>query len=334
MQQFFETLAGDLAADRPAVLTTIVESRGSAPRSAGAKMAILQDGTCLGTIGGGIMEHLVQQRAKQALQAGETLEQTFSLAPNQAGSIGMICGGIVRVLFQYCTPSEAPFFQAIANALRNDADIWQALRFSPEAGWRAALYGSDKQRIAGQEIDLAGQCLDAEFNLISDAAGGFLFTEPLIQSGLVYIFGGGHISQELVPVLSHVGFRPVIFEDRPEFAQKDLFPGVAQVLLGDFMHFDQLISVRKQDYIAIMTRGHMADQQVLEQALRTPARYIGLIGSRSKMASTQEKLRAAGFKDADIARIHNPIGLPIYAETPAEIAISIAAELIAHRAKG
>ena len=211
-----------------------------------------------------------------------------------------------------------------------------ALEPRGERGWTAALYGRSGDRLEGDGMEdrRIRPLLQPRSVLQEEEGQPFLLVMPLTSSGFVYIFGGGHISRELAPVLAHVGFRPVIFEDRPDFADLKDFPGAVQTLLGDLADFGASIQVRRQDYIVIMTRGHMADHAVLEQALRTPARYVGLIGSRAKMAATKKRLTDSGFTEKDIARIHNPIGLPILAETPAEIAISIAAEMILHRAQG
>ncbi len=334
MQKLFEALAAELGAGRPAMLCTVIESRGSAPRGAGAKMAIFQSGEAMGTIGGGIMEHLAEVKGREALSEGRSMVQAFSLSANDAASIGMICGGSVRLFFQHCAPDTAPLFGAVAKALAGDEDAWLALEVDAE-GWKAGLYAADQTPLFGDAFPpglLQGR-LGGQPALFGQEGEPLLFIEPLSRSGFVYIFGGGHISKELVPVLAHLDFRPVVFEDRPQFAQGSLFPGVVRTILGDFTAFGEHVQPRRQDYIVIMTRGHAADHEVLAQALQSPAQYVGLIGSRTKFAATCEKLRAAGFGEKDIARIRNPIGLPILAETPAEIAISIAAELIEHRAR-
>ncbi|MEA4970372.1 MAG: XdhC family protein [Candidatus Pelethousia sp.] len=334
MQKLFEALAAELSAGRPATLCTVIESHGSAPRGAGAKMALFQSGEAMGTIGGGIMEHLAEAEGREALSEGRSLVQAFSLSANDAASIGMICGGSVQVFFQHCAPDMAPLFAAIAKALSGDGDTWLALQGNAE-GWRAGLYAADQTPLFGETFppDLLQGRLGSQPALFAQEGESFLFIEPLNRSGFVYVFGGGHVSQELVPVLAHLDFRPVVFEDRPQFARVELFPGVARTILGDFAAFGEHVQPRRQDYIVIMTRGHAADHEVLAQALQSPAQYVGLIGSRTKFAATCEKLRGAGFGEEDIARIHNPIGLPILAETPAEIAISIASELIEHRAR-
>ena len=158
------------------------------------------------------------------------------------------------------------------------------------------------------------------------------FALPAVQGGKVYIFGGGHVSQALVPAIAAVGFRPVVYDDRPEFADQALFPQAEAVLCGDFAALSEQVAVTADDYVVIMTRGHQADYEVLSQTLRSGAKYLGCIGSRKKLALCRERLLAAGFTAEEYARLHAPIGLAIGAETPAEIAVSVAAELIAVRA--
>jgi len=153
-----------------------------------------------------------------------------------------------------------------------------------------------------------------------------------VHSGKVYVFGGGHVARELVPLLSHLEFRCIVLDDRPRFACKTRFPDAEEVLPVDFFDIGKSISVTSEDYLVIMTRGHQYDTVLQAQALRTNAFYIGVMGSRRKIRSVQETLRAEGFTREDFRRVHTPIGLPINGETPAELAVSIAGELIRERA--
>ena len=160
------------------------------------------------------------------------------------------------------------------------------------------------------------------------------YVEPISLAGVTYVFGGGHVARELVPVLEHVGFRCIVFEDRPDFATRELFPTAFGLVLGDFSAIGERIRIGPRDNVVIMTRGHGFDYEVLAQALATPAAYIGCIGSRRKVAATKARLFAEkGYTEEDFARVHTPIGLDIGAETPAEIAISVAAEMIRFRAE-
>jgi len=164
--------------------------------------------------------------------------------------------------------------------------------------------------------------------------GKTYYSEKLLQAGKVYIFGGGHVAQELVPALARVGFRCIIVEDRPEFTRPELFEGVEATKLLETTRLDSLVpEITEDDLICIMTRGHKDDFEVQRVMLKSKAYYIGCIGSRNKIAAINAKLMECGYTQADLDRITKPIGLDICSETPAEIAVSIAAQLIMARAK-
>ena len=168
-----------------------------------------------------------------------------------------------------------------------------------------------------------------------DSAAFALIDEALTTiaaAGCVYIFGAGHVARALVPVLSMVEFRCIVLDDRPEFADVALFPEAEQVLLCDFSDVEKTIRITGRDYAVIMTRGHEFDAQVQAQMMRTDARYIGVMGSASKRAFVRAKMLDLGFSEVEIDRVKTPVGIKIGSDTPAEIAVSIAAELIMVRA--
>ena len=160
-----------------------------------------------------------------------------------------------------------------------------------------------------------------------------LCPSPSSARGAVYLFGAGHVGRALAPVLHYIGFEVTVYDNRAELASPAHFPTAHEIIVGDFRRIFDKVSLTADDYAVVMTPGHQADYEILEQVLRTPATYIGCIGSRKKVALTRERLAAAGFSQQDIDRVHAPIGLPILAETPEEIAISVAAEMIRHRAE-
>ncbi|MDL2217573.1 XdhC family protein [Christensenellaceae bacterium OttesenSCG-928-M15] len=337
MKTLFNTLYNTLQSGENAVLCSVIASSGSAPRGAGAKMIVYENGKTFGTIGGGAVEHVSTQLAVNVHKTGKSAEESFRLRKNDVADLGMICGGDVTVYFQYFSAADEAardMLKGMVELLCGDEDAWLILALEGQAVAGMGVYDEKHgirytDAIALEELKplLKGAAVLTDGDIR-------YYVEPLVQSLTVYIFGGGHVSQELVPVIAHVGFRSVVFEDREEFAHKELFPGVAHCVIGDFEDFQKEVSIRQQDYIVIMTRGHQADYDVLVQALRTQAAYIGLIGSRHKMALTRKRLMDEGFVEADMKRIHNPIGVEILAETPAEIAISIAGEMIQARAMG
>ena len=166
---------------------------------------------------------------------------------------------------------------------------------------------------------------------IYDADGQRWFAEQIQKSGRVYIFGGGHVAQALVPVLAPLDFYTVVLENRLEFANRELFPEACDVRVIDFNNVLDAVSITSDDYVCIITRGHQEDILIQQQVLHSPARYIGLIGSAKKTAASFGVLRKMGFSEHDLSRIVTPIGISIGGRSPAEIAISIAAQLIQYR---
>jgi len=157
--------------------------------------------------------------------------------------------------------------------------------------------------------------------------------DPLPKSGTVVLIGGGHVSKEVAKLAAYVDFEVVVCDDRREFSNRERFPMArATHVIKDFKDLFQIMGQGEDYYLLIVTRGHSYDRDALAQALRTPARYIGMIGSRSKRDITYSRLREQNFSDADFARVHCPVGISIGSETPEEIAVSILAELIAARA--
>ena len=155
------------------------------------------------------------------------------------------------------------------------------------------------------------------------------FVEMINSRDTVYLFGAGHVARPLVEVASLVGFQTVVIDDRGRFANQDNFPKADEVIvLQDFRHALKGLSLSDDAYVVIVTRGHAHDQSVLEQVLATPATYIGMIDSRTKVAHCFQSLEDKGFGRDQLARVHAPIGLKIGSETPEEIAVSIVAQLI------
>ena len=146
------------------------------------------------------------------------------------------------------------------------------------------------------------------------------------------VFGGGHVGHATIAALAQVGFACTLFECRPEFAQSEDYPDAEQIILGDYEDIASSLSFDKRDYVFIMTYSHAFDYAILEQALRQPLAYVGFMGSRRKIAVARQRLLDAGVSEELLDTVHMPIGLDIKAETPEEIAVSVAAECILHRA--
>ena len=327
MKKLMGILSDRLEDGRDAVLVTVVASSGSAPRGAGAHMLVDESGRCAGTIGGGAVEYRALELAREVLANRGGREKQFILRTNQVEDLGMVCGGEVTVRFQYLSGEDTQTRQAAAlagEAFHEGRPCWLVL--GPD---------SDRLTVCTRET-LAEAELPEEVKAScgrKPALTGGWYTEPLLRNGWVYIFGGGHVAQALVPILASVEFRCVVLEDRPEFCRPELFPGAEETVLIQPEEWEQKLHLTEDDFICIMTRGHKNDTDCEAFALRTPASYIGVIGSRRKIAAVNARLKERGFTDEDLTRITTPIGLPILAETPAEIAVSIAAQMIMVRAE-
>lgn len=337
MKKIFEKIRNVFQKGENVVLCSIVESGGSVPRGIGAKMAVFEDGSIAGTVGGGELEYRCIAMARERIFAKGDFLYDYELNNIQAATEGMVCGGRVKLFMQTLTHDDENIREAVRHIC--------GLLANTEAAWLITVTGGSCSGIAGTYCESEGlisfddSCIGKE----AVCMGCFrrvpvycseesLYIEPLVSGGTVYVFGGGTVSRELVPVLTHLDFRTVVCEDRESFVTAERFPDAAERHTGDFSVMPGMFNIKEDDYIVIMTRGHQADFEVLCQALRTRAFYIGVIGSRRKMAYTFERLRAEGFGEDELGRIHTPIGIAIKAETPAEIAISVAAELIMCRA--
>ncbi|MDO4553106.1 MAG: XdhC/CoxI family protein, partial [Bacillota bacterium] len=334
MKKLFKTMKECFEKQEDMVLVTVIAGHGSTPRGAGARMLLSRGGAFCGTIGGGAVEYRSQQMAVEVLEEKRSFTKGFRLAPNQIADLGMICGGDVVVYFQYIHGKDAAMTALCDKALdclTHYENAWLITDITDETAWSMGICTEDGV-VVGPELKDVKPLLCSKAVQV-ELEGKRYYSEPFVNAGRVYIFGGGHVAQELVPVLAHVDFRCVVFDELPEFASKELFPQAEATVVGDFNNIFETVSITAEDYIVIVTRGHKYDYQLEAQALRTDAYYIGLIGSRTKTAKHAEMLKAEeGFTDADIARIYTPIGIPIKGETPGEIAISIAGEMIRVRA--
>ena len=331
MRSVFRAVVGRLRAGEPVTLVSVTEAKGSAPRHAGAYMAVFADGSAEGTVGGGAVEHAAQARAKEIMDgAGEV--RRYSLTREDAAGLGMICGGDVTLFFCPIRGGDEgaiAIFEAILAAMEVRTPVWLTQALQPDGAVRMTLHDA-KGLMLGELTDAQPARLSKPVFEDGERAR---FTDPVVRAGRALIFGGGHVSRALSPILASVGFPVFILEDREEFADVNRFPGASGVTLCRFDDFLDEAAVGPEDFVVIVTRGHQADYEVLRQVLCTRAAYVGMIGSRAKVAATKDKLIADGYTWDNVARVYAPIGLAIGAETPEEIAVSIAAEMIKMRSQ-
>lgn len=333
MKKLLTILRDRLLENKSSVLVTVVASSGSTPRGSGARMIVGEEGRLSGTIGGGAVEWKSTEIAVEVLREKSSQTRKFNLSKADTANLGMICGGAVSVYFEYVDSSRKDILELCENALelmQKGTDAWLITETTENSPGAMCLYVKG-ENVPNVPSELLGMIVKPTLSV--EVQGRSFYCEQIVAAGRVFVFGGGHVAQELVPVLTHVGFRCVVLDDREQFASPEVFPTAEETILVDFMRISEYITVTENDYICIMTRGHEHDTTVQRYALRTPANYIGVMGSRGKMASIAALLKSEGFLNEDIARIITPIGFNIKAVTPAELAISISAELIMHRAE-
>ena len=340
---FYARVEECLAVGERLALCTIVRLAGSGPRRAGAKMLVRHGGESVGTVGGGVLEVKVAQWAREALQGGRPLCRALALDLQQASEEGMTCGGEVEVLiepFGKRVPAAPDFFaQVVALLTRGERGrLVTAITHEGEnivtdhfllAGGKCVGALSASGRALPEDV-LRASPLPASSLLEWESARYFI--DPLAPPITVYVFGGGHIGMHLVPLCRVVGFRTVVVDDRADFVSRDRFPHADDLRAA--ASFDGAVDgmhLGAATYVVIVTRGHGGDQAILRQALRQRPGYIGMIGSKRKRGLIFNQLIAEGFTHEDLARVICPLGLPIGAETPEEIAVSIAAQLVATR---
>ncbi len=341
---FFRRLVALLGGGERVALCTLLRLTGSGPRGPGAKMLVQADGRSVGTVGGGALEARVTGWAGEVLGAGRAICRSLSLDPTQAADAGMICGGEAEVLVEPldgAEPAQREFFGKVLAHLVERRRGWLATAMLDTGDkiltGRLLLAGG---RVAA-DIPLSGHLPPEDLLPSSAPSIPFLvahgavryFVEPLVPPDTVYVFGAGHIAERLAPLCRWLGFRTVVVDDRAEFASPERFPQADELVVAPSL--DSALDGLAVDFdssLVIVTRGHAGDQAVLRQALRQRTGYIGMIGSRRKRDAVFQQLAGEGFTPADLARVACPIGLSIGAETPEEIALSIAAQLVAARA--
>lgn len=311
MRTVFTSLRHAMTEGKNTVLVTILSHTGSAPRGAGSQMLVGERGLMAGTVGGGAVEARSIEESQRLLQCGGTAEiREYPLHPSLHDDIGMVCGGDVTLLLSPVSCDSAPW-RAAVEAVED--------RFRAQSG--GTVWFSTKDDSAPIVTDKDAACPVESY---------FPVNMPADQR--VVIFGAGHISRAVAPLLRLVDFRVTVYDDRPEFAISEAFPDAETVLCGSYDTIEALLPLRDDDFIVVLTSGHSNDFQVLEQVLRRDFPYVGVIGSAAKTAAINKRLWAAGIPQEVTDRVYTPIGTKIGAVTPEEIAVSITGELISVRA--
>ena len=343
MREILHEALSLLDGGQPFALVTLVAQQGSTPRAAGAQMLVRQGGSIAGTIGGGLLEGTMMREAAEAIAAGRSHVSAVELTGQSVSGPTMICGGHAAVLVAFVPAGDGDLrslLGALAQARADGRAASLFTFFAAQPGPTAVSYcvlqegGAPVGELPGSPAELRALAGKIAVHGAAELPDGrSVCVEALLPPTTAVICGAGHVAQALAPVAAAVGFDVVVLDDRPEYAAAERFPPASRVVRLDT--FDDAfagLAVTPRSFVVVVTRGHAHDFSVLEQALRTEAGYIGLMGSAAKREKIFRALTADGFTAADLERVFSPIGIAIAAETPAELAVSITAELIRVRA--
>lgn len=350
MRDLTRQLLAALDAGRPTAYCRLVETRGSTPQKAGAAMLVFPDGSQFGTLGGGCVEAEVKRRALGILTAGPSEIVSFQLDSDYGWDDGLICGGRMTALIEPLrSRADALYFERLDAVLRSGRGSCEAIIFDAEKSGLAvpATYLFDH---AGQLVAQNGGLLEAQRdgNFIDappsarqnlpdvgerprpSAVGGIAYL-PNLERCRLLIVGGGHIGQAVGNGATDLDFDVTVVDDRAEYVTRERFPRAVQLLSGDVGETLKQVEVTSDSYCLIVTRGHNHDEEALFHLVDRGARYVGMIGSKRKIKLIFDDLEAEGISREALGRVHAPVGIDIGSQTVPEIAVSILAELVAHR---
>jgi xanthine dehydrogenase accessory factor len=321
-------------AGRPFALAVVLRGLGSTPRKAGTKAIIDATGSIWGTIGGGLLESEAQRQALAAIESQRPVLLEFKFTGSNACGGEPVCGGTMRLLVDPAAAEHRVTYAAAAELLRQRRRGVLVTTVADNADGprvQVKLLDSDDQHDAARKAISEGE---PQFFVTAlqeqEAVEGL--AEPLIPAPLLIIAGGGHVGQALAEQARLVGFEIVVVEDRPQFADAALYPADVVTRRGMLADIERDFPLTQDTYIAIVGRGHLADSANLAACIGKPAAYIGMLGSRRKIALLRQHFIESGKATAEqFDRVHAPIGLDIGAQTVPEIAASIVAQLVAVR---
>jgi len=319
-------------------LATVIQTWGSSPRRAGAKMAITPDGRITGSVSGGCVEGAVFETGVEVLKSSTPQLLHFGVADETAWEVGLACGGSIDI---FVKPLDTNFFQALRSILIDEspAVIVTVVRGPNEIFGREMVLREDgdvtgtiSNELDEPVLELARETLSngtSQRVMLSDSIEVFL--EVILPPPTLIAVGGVHITIALVSLAKTLGYRTVVIDPRSAFGSVERFPHVDQLIqLWPDEAFQQVKPTRSTA-IAMLTHDPKLDDPALKIALPSPAFYVGALGSKTTQAKRRQRLLDEGLSVAQLNRLHGPIGLEIGAGTPEEIAMSIMAEIVAAR---
>ncbi|RKN39506.1 XdhC family protein [Streptomyces hoynatensis] len=334
-----------LADGRDFAVATVVATHGSAPRPPGAALAVDAGGSALGSISGGCVEGAVYDLCLEAIESGRSLRHGFGYSDADAFEVGLTCGGVIDVLI---TPVTEDNREVLAEAL-HAAGGTRPLALARVAGGPPELLGrpllvradgttvgrlGGPARLEREVADSAGALLAAGLTGTVQTAGVTLFVESSLPPPRMIVFGAVDFAAALVRAGKFLGYHVTVCDARPVFATAERFPEADEVVVDWPHRYLESTETDARTVLGVLTHDPKFDVPLLELALRLPVAYVGAMGSRRTHEDRVERLREAGLTAEELSRLRSPIGLDLGARSPAETAISIAAEIVALRRGG
>ena len=344
MRDVAAQLLSALESRRPTAYCRLVEMRGSTPQKAGATMLVFADGSQAGTLGGGCVEAEVKRRAIALLAERKSEVCKFQLDSDYGWDDGLICGGRMQILVQPIDAASAAYFRQLCELVEIGQGVTEAIAFDAELSNlptpSSYLFSADGTLLATlpESEPIAPDVVIEKLRPLSTrprayAAGGIAFLPVLARCRLL-IVGGGHVGKAVADLAADLDFDVWVADDRADIVSAERFPRAQRRITGPVDKVLPDLEITADTYCLIVTRGHNHDEEALFHLVDRGARYVGLIGSRRKIKMIFDDLQAEGISRESLARVHAPLGIDIGSQTVPEIAISICAELVAHRNRG
>ena len=350
MKEVIQGAVDTLKDGRPCVLATVVRTKGSTPQKAGAMLLVKDDGSGLGTLGGGCVEGDIWFAAKEMLREGGGPEfKDYYLNEDIAARDGLVCGGTMYFYLEPLRQLEdfLPLGDEILEAYDGGEPVGLATVVNsplhPERLGAKLLLRADGT-VSGSlgAVVLDEPALETAHRIahigntesISTEDGTEIFVEGFTTPPTLVMVGGGHVGKATADLANNLGYRVYLVDDRPEFSNEGRFPYAEQTIVTPYDQWSDHLSINVNSYVVVATRGHRYDDMALESAMKTRARYIGLLGSRRKTLMIYRRLMEQGIAKERIKEVYAPVGLNIGALTPEEIAVSIMSEVIMVRRGG
>ncbi|RMD92906.1 MAG: XdhC family protein [Calditrichaeota bacterium] len=337
MQDLFPEVKSWLEQNRPFALATVIRTWGSAPRPTGAHMAVSQEGEMIGSVSGGCVESAVVDAAQQVLAENQCQRLAFGVSNETAWEVGLACGGTIEIFLQRLVPQDR-WVIALASLLENKQSGVLATLIKGRQEWlgrqlllmergtEGSLQGGELDRHLQQVLDARRPPRQPQIMSLENQE---IFIEPILPPPRLIVIGGVHIAIPLTRFALELGYEVILVDPRTRFANPERFPHVEKILNQWPDEAIQSLGLDANTFVVALTHDPKLDDPALIAALNGHPAYIGVLGSRRTHEKRIARLKDAGIAPEQLEQLHAPIGLSIGAKSPAEIALSIVAEMTA-----